>query len=322
MATRPIAMAEDRGSSLSLASGFGLSPIYSYPSQVIDVESVEEQASGHVATSDVSSGFTVKLTDFEGPFDLLLHLISKHKLEVTELALHVVTDEFIAHIRDQGAEWNLNEATEFLVIAATLLDLKAARLLPSGEVEDEEDLVVLEARDLLFARLLQYKAFKEVSALFDSAFQAENHRFYRHAALEEPFASLLPEVLVSITPEQLALLASSALAPKPQAPSVSLQHLHAPAVSVREQAVLIADRVRRRGSCSFRSLVADADSTGVIVARFLALLELFREAVIVFEQTAALGELHIRWSGSNDFDVEAIATDEFDEGLPEEAEND
>ena len=315
-------MAQDRGSLLWGASGFGHTQIYFYSSHVVDVDSLEDKAPGIPVRAEGSTAFTVKLTDFEGPFDLLLHLISKHKLEVTELALHVVTDEFIAHIKDQGAAWNLNEATEFLVIAATLLDLKAARLLPSGEVEDEDDLVVLEARDLLFARLLQYKAFKEVSKLFDSSFASENHRFYRHAALEEPFASLLPEVLVSITPEQLAILAAGAMAPKPASPTVNLAHLHAPTVSVREQAILIADRVRRRGSCSFRSLVSDAETTGVIVARFLALLELFRESVIVFEQSAALGELNIRWSGSTDFNVEAIDTDEFDESAAQEETND
>jgi len=194
------------------------------------------------ASEAVAGRFQVRLADFEGPFDLLLHLISKHKLEVTELALHEVTDEFIAHIRDQGAAWDLDEATEFLVIAATLLDLKAARLLPSGEVEDDEDLAIFEARDLLFARLLQYKAFKEVAALLEAAMASENARFFRNVSLEEPFASLLPEVLVSVSPQQLADLASAALAPKAAPPAVSTTHLHVSAVDVREQAHVIANR--------------------------------------------------------------------------------
>ncbi|MFM1786843.1 MAG: hypothetical protein RL228_793 [Actinomycetota bacterium] len=258
-----------------------------------------------------SNQFRVRLADFEGPFDLLLHLISKQKLEVTVLALHEVTDEFIAHIKDQGVNWDLNEATEFLVIAATLLDFKAARLLPSGEVEDEEDLAVLEARDLLFARLLQYKAFKEVAALFASSMEAESHRYYRNVALEEPYKSLLPEVLISITPEQLAAIAIATFAPAPKAPEVGLTHLHNPLVSVREQAIAIAATVKRRKITTFRTLVADAEHTMVIVARFLAVLELYRERLIAFEQSVALGELTIRWIGSEDLDIEAIETEEF-----------
>lgn len=267
------------------------------------------------------AGFQVRLEEFEGPFDLLLHLISKHKLEVTELALHVVTDEFIAHIRVQGAEWDLNEATEFLVIAATLLDLKAARLLPSGEVEDEEDLAVFEARDLLFARLLQYKAFKDIGDWLSNRFVDESRRFVRTVALEEPFSSLLPEVLVSISPLGLAELAAQALQPRPAPPQVALSHLHNPLVSVREQAFLISDRIRRRGIASFRSLVADAESTAVVVARFLALLELYREQLVSFEQSEALSELMIRWSAASDATLQLDTTDEFDENAGEEGPN-
>lgn len=279
-----------------------------YPSRVTEADVVEE---GSIYTE--SAGFRVRLDEFEGPFDLLLHLISKHKLEVTELALHSVTDEFIAHIRDQGNDWDLNEATEFLVIAATLLDLKAARLLPSGEVEDEEDLAVFEARDLLFARLLQYKAFKDISDWLSNRFVDESRRFVRVVALEEPFSSLLPEVLISITPDGLAQLAAKAIAPKPAVPQVGLTHLHNPLVSVREQAFLISDRVRRRGVMSFRALVADADNTAVVVARFLALLELYRERVISFEQSEALSDLMIRWIASTDAGTEVDLSTEFDQ---------
>ena len=261
---------------------------------------------------DANPGFSVRVGDFEGPFDLLLSLISKHKLEVTELALHEVTDEFITYIKEQGVLWDLNETSSFLVVAATLLDLKAARLLPSGEVEDEEDLALLEARDLLFARLLQYRAFKEVSALFAAQMERAHRRAPRVVAMEPHFAALLPEVLIGLGPDQFAALAAKALTPK-EAPVVSLGHLHLPRVSVREQAAIIVDRLRRHRTTTFRALIADCEgNTLVIVGRFLALLELYREAVIAFEQITPLGDLTIRWTGSDDEVVEV--TDEFDEG--------
>lgn len=265
---------------------------------------------GDVDSADLSqSGFSVRVGDFEGPFDLLLSLISKHKLEVTELALHQVTDEFISYIRSKGSEWDLDEASSFLVVAATLLDLKAARLLPSGEVEDEEDLALLEARDLLFARLLQYRAFKEVAAIFADRMANANKRIPRTVGLEPQFAALLPEVLLGLGPDQFAALAAKALAPKP-VEQVSISHLHLQRVSVREQAVVIVDRLRRHRTSTFRALVADCDSTLLVVARFLALLELYREAVVSFEQITPLGDLTIRWTGADDVDVEV--TDEFD----------
>lgn len=265
---------------------------------------------GDVDSADLgTSGFSVRVGDFEGPFDLLLSLISKHKLEVTELALHQVTDEFIAYIRSKGTEWDLDEASSFLVVAATLLDLKAARLLPSGEVEDEEDLALLEARDLLFARLLQYRAFKEVAALIAERMANANKRIPRTVGLEPQFAALLPEVLLGLGPDQFAALAARALAPKPEA-QVSISHLHLQRVSVREQALIVVDRLRRHRTSTFRALVADCDSTLLVVARFLALLELYREAVVAFEQITPLGDLTIRWTGADDGDVQV--TDEFD----------
>ncbi len=242
-------------------------------------------------------GFRVRLADFDGPFDLLLQLIAKHRLEVTELALHLVTDEFIAYIRVQEGAWDLDEATEFLVVAATLLDLKAARLLPSGEVEDEEDLAVLEARDLLFARLLQYRAFKEVASAFDELLRVEDGRRARSVAMEEPFASMLPDVVL-VGPVELAILAANALAPKPE-PVVATGHLHVPRVSVSEQGAIIAGRIRRASHTTFRALIQDAESRLVVVARFLALLELYRNGDVLFDQVTPLGDLHIRWSGAD-----------------------
>jgi len=255
--------------------------------------------------------FEVHLDQFEGPFDLLLGLISKHKLDVTELALARVTDEFIGWIKAKGSEWDLDEASEFLVVAATLLDLKAARLLPSAEVEDDEDLALLEARDLLFARLLQYRAFKDVATTFSARIAEEAKRFPRAVSVEPRFALLLPELVLGIPPDQPAAIAARAMVPR-QAPTVGLDHLHAPAVSVREQAAVIVERLRRTRTTTFRALVSDAPETVVVVARFLALLELFKEGVLGFDQVTPLGELTIRWTGDDDGEVSV--SDDFDTG--------
>jgi segregation and condensation protein A len=257
----------------------------------------------------VKEGFSVRVGDFEGPFDLLLSLISKHKLEVTELALHTVTDEFISHIRGQGENWDLDETSSFLVVAATLLDLKAARLLPRGEVEDEEDLALLEARDLLFARILQYRAYKEITVLFTAMMGTASKSFPRTVGLEPQFAELLPEVLLGIGPDQFATMAASALAPKP-IEEVGLGHIHVQRVSVREQAAIIVERLRRVGTTTFRALTQDCDTTLLIVGRFLALLELYREQAVLFEQISPLGDLTVRWVGQNEGDINV--TDEFD----------
>jgi len=258
-----------------------------------------------------TSRFEVHLDNFEGPFDLLLSLIAKHKLDVTEVALSKVTDEFIAYISAHGPEWDLDHASEFLVVAATLLDLKAARLLPSGEVEDEEDLALLEARDLLFARLLQYRAYKEVAAILGGRMAEESKRFPRAVGLEDRYASALPEVVVGLGPGELAALAARVLEPKP-VPTVALSHLHQTRVSVREQAAVLVDRLRRSRSATFRALSADCPTTLHVVARFLALLELYRERAVAFEQLTPLGELTVRWTG-DDAAADLAVGDEFDE---------
>ena len=258
------------------------------------------------------SSFSLHLSNFQGPFDLLLQLISKHKMDVTEVALGAVTDEFIAYIKGvEGgkAGWDLDETTEFLVVAATLLDLKAARLLPSGEIEDEADLALLEARDLLFARLLQYRAFKEIAAIFSARFEVQEKTFPRTVALDPQFAELLPEVLIGVTPARFAALAQRALAPKVPL-TLNTEHIHSPTVNVGEEAVKIVDTLRKHGRASFRSLIADAESTLMVVARFLAILELYREGVVRFEQVVALGELQITWAGTAEGDV--LVSDEFD----------
>jgi segregation and condensation protein A len=262
--------------------------------------------------------FAVTLDNFEGPFDLLLSLISKHKLDVTEVALSRVTDEFIAHVKAGGPTWDLEETSSFLLVAATLLDLKAARLLPQGDVEDEEDLALLEARDLLFARLMQYRAFKQVATVLETRLHGESRRHPRAVGLEERFASLLPEVLIGIGLEQFAALAARALEPRPTL-ELSLQHIHAPTVSVREQAGIVVDRLRRSGTLTFRALCGDSPDTLTTVARFLSLLELFREGVVGFDQVDPLGELTVRWTGDDEVDVDDLVaeavTDEFD-GAP------
>ena len=258
------------------------------------------------------SGFSVHLSNFDGPFDLLLQLISRHKLDITEVSLSLVTDEFIAYIRSlevSGEGWRLDQATEFLVVAATLLDLKAARLLPSGEVEDEEDLALLEARDILFARLLQYRAFKEIATSFQTMIESADKAFPRVVALDPALSALLPEVLIGVGPERFASIAERVLTPKAP-PVVAVEHLHMALVSVSEQSKLVVEALRHSKTMSFRSLCHDANSTLVVVARFLALLDLYRQGNLRFNQVIALGELQISWTGSDEGEVEI--TDEFD----------
>ncbi|MEU1621586.1 segregation/condensation protein A [Streptomyces sp. NPDC005722] len=256
--------------------------------------------------------FTVRLANFEGPFDLLLQLISKHKLDVTEVALSKVTDEFMTYIRAMGPDWDLDQTTEFLVVAATLLDLKAARLLPAAEVEDEEDLALLEARDLLFARLLQYRAYKRIAAIFAERLEAEALHHPRTVGLEPQHAELLPEVVLSIGPERFAQLAVKAMQPKPK-PQVYVDHIHAPLVSVREQAEHVVAMLRERGEASFQELTFDAPDTLTVVARFLALLELYREKAVALDQEEALGTLQVRWTGGAAAPDQPLVTDEFDQ---------
>jgi segregation and condensation protein A len=265
--------------------------------------------------AEVSTAFAVSLDNFEGPFDLLLSLIAKHKLDITEVALSRVTDEFIAFIKAAGPEWDLEQTTSFLLVASTLLDLKTARLLPQGDVEDEEDLALLEARDLLFARLMQYRAFKQVAGVLEQRLTEEVKKYPRAVGLEERYATLLPEVLIGLGLDEFAALAARALEPKPVL-EFSLSHIHASTVSVKEQAAIVVDRLRRQGTMTFRALAGDAPDVLTRVARFLSLLELFREGAVSFDQMSPLGELTVRWTGSEDGEV--TITDEFD-GAPPEA---
>jgi segregation and condensation protein A len=258
------------------------------------------------------AGFSVHLENFDGPFDLLLQLISRHRMDITDVAIATVTDEFISYIRElekTEAGWKLDHASEFVVVAATLLDLKAARLLPSGQIDDEEDLALLEARDLLFARLLQYRAFKEIASILSERILEQEKTFARSVSLDPAFAALLPEVLIGVTPERFAAIANRVLTPK-TAPTLSVEHLHLPLVSVAAEALGVVSALRRHKAMSFRALVSDAANTLVVVARFLALLELFKEGSVRFEQVVALGELQITWVGSVEGEIRV--SDEFD----------
>ena len=246
------------------------------------------------ATDAFSPSFRVALEVFEGPFDLLLSLIGRHELDITEVSLSRVTDEFIAYLKGIDTADELDQASEFLVVAATLLDLKVAGLLPQGELVDAEDVALLEARDLLFARLLQYRAFKQASTWFAERLEAEWGRHPRSVRLEEKYRSREPELQWTLSPEDFAAIAELAFAPK-AIPVVELDHLHAPLVSVREQAALVVAQLRRGTPHTFRELIAGADRKGVIVARFVAVLELYRFAAVAFEQLEPLGELTIRW---------------------------
>ncbi len=255
--------------------------------------------SGDAPQGQAGGGFEVHLDVFEGPFDLLLALISKHKLDITEIALSRVTDEFIAHIRALADGWDLDQASYFLVVAATLLDLKAARLLPAGEVDDEEDLALLEARDLLFARLLQYRAYKEVAAVLAGRMAVQGRRFPRRVPMEPRFAELLPEVLLGLGPAEFAAIAARMLAPK-KPPVVSTEHLHLPRTSVREQVEILAGRLRELRRATFRRLTSDCAGTYEVVARFLAVLDLFRDGSVSLDQLTPLGELYVSWIAADD----------------------
>ncbi|MBB4931060.1 segregation and condensation protein A [Lipingzhangella halophila] len=260
-------------------------------------------------------GFQVHLDNFEGPFDLLLGLISKHKLDVTEVALSKVTDEFIAHIDAYGEEWDLDQASHFLVVAATLLDLKTARLLPRGEVDDEADLELLEARDLLFARLLQYRAYKEIAALLSERLGSQGRRFPRAVTLEPRFAEARPDVFIKLGPQEFAALAARVLTPA-EPPSVPVSHIHQPRTSVREEGATVVQRLRAAQTLTFAELIADCTDTFEVVARFLSLLELYRAANVEFDQPEPLGRLVVTWTGEADGEV--TLADEFDRARNEQ----
>lgn len=256
--------------------------------------------------SSPEPGFRVSLAGFDGPFDLLLTLLGRHELDITEISLSKVTDEFISYLKGLDAEEELEQASEFLVVAATLLDMKVAGLLPQGELVDAESVALLEARDLLFARLLQYRAFKEVSVWFERSLGREDRRHVRAVRLDEKYRNAVPELVWTLSKDDFAAIALMAFTPK-EIPHVGLDHLHAPLVSIREQAAVVVTLLRAAGTLSFRELVAGTTQTGVVVARFLAVLELYRHAALSFEQLEPLGELTLRWTAER-WSEENLAT--------------
>lgn len=259
-----------------------------------------DESSGETNSGETNdgSGFRVSLSNFDGPFDLLLNLISKHEMDITEVSLSAVTNEFIAYLKELDDDEELDQASEFLVVAATLLDMKVAGLLPQGELVDAEAVALLEARDLLFARLLQYRAFKEVSAWFARCLQREDRRHVRAVRLDERHRRKTPELVWSLSVDDFAALALLAFAPK-EIPHVGLDHLHAPLVSIREQAAIVVTLLRSAETVSFRELVAGVSEVGIVVARFISVLELYRHAALSFEQLEPLGELTLRWAADS-----------------------
>ncbi|WP_017591285.1 segregation and condensation protein A [Nocardiopsis potens] len=277
----------------------------------------EDGTGGEAGEESGGGGFRVHLDNFEGPFDLLLGLISKHKLDITEVSLSKVTDEFIAYIKAHGESWDLDQASHFLLVAATLLDLKAARLLPRGDVEDEDDLALLEERDLLFARLLQYRAYKQVAAVLSERMASQGRRFARAVRLEDRFAESRPDVLIRLGPQEFAALAGRVFTPR-EPPSVPVTHIHQAKTSVREQGALVVEALREHGSLTFAELTEDCTGTFEVVARFLALLELYRAANVGLDQPEPLGELLVSWTG--DTVGEVAVEDDYDDAAPREAE--
>lgn len=259
-----------------------------------------------IEESENSSAFAVSLSNFEGPFDLLLSLISKHEVDITEVSLSRVTDDFIAYLKQLDEAEEMDQASEFLVIAATLLDLKIAGLLPRGEVVDAEDVALLEARDLLFARLLQYRAFKEISTWFNTSINIESDRIAREVRIEDRFKNQQPELVWSITAKDLARLAEETMRPR-EIPMVGLSHLHASRVSIREQAGIVVNLLRSSGNLTFFEIIREVTDRAVVVARFLSILELYRLDAVGFNQDNPLGELNLIWRGT-DFDDDRLAT--------------
>ena len=238
--------------------------------------------------------FRVRLANFDGPFDLLLSLIGAHRLDVTEVALSQVTDEFLSYIGDLGEDIDLGVVTEFLVVAATLLDLKAARLLPDAEVEDAGDVAALEARDLLFARLLAYRAYQQAATLFAELEAVAPRRYPRAVTLESRYLTALPEVRIDSDAQGFARLAAKVFRPRP-VPQVAVEHLHAVPVSVAEHTAALRVLLAELGRASFGRLTADCTATLEVVARFLGLLQLYRDAAVTFDQPEPLGELLVHW---------------------------
>lgn len=266
------------------------------------------EAEGSSAEAEISteesatSGFQVNLEVYSGPFDALLGMIANNKLELTEVSLSSITEEFLTYVRGLDFTKNMDEASAFLDIASILVEAKSVAILPGGEdsQHDEQSLEALRERDLLFARLLQYRAYKQAAGDFRARIAANSGRFPHPAAMDEGVAAMLPELVWTLTPLELAQLAAQVIANAP-ASEVSIHHLHVPLVDLRAQSLVVRDRLiaalESKGdqSMSFSELTRDCTSRIEVVARFMAVLVFFKQGVLQYQQDGPFAELHLRW---------------------------
>lgn len=266
------------------------------------------EAEGSSAEAEISteesatSGFRVNLEVYSGPFDALLGMIANNKLELTEVSLSSITEEFLTYVRGLDFTKNMDEASAFLDIASILVEAKSVAILPGGEdsQHDEQSLEALRERDLLFARLLQYRAYKQAVGDFRARIAANAGRFPHPAAMDEGIAAMLPELVWTLTPLELAQLAAQVIANAP-ASEVSIHQLHVPLVDLRAQSLVVRDRLiaalESKGdqSISFSELTRDCTSRIEVVARFMAVLVFFKQGVLQYQQDGPFAELHLRW---------------------------
>ena len=247
----------------------------------------------------IGSGFQVNLEVYSGPFDALLGMIANNKLELTEVSLSSITEEFLAYVRGLDFTKNMDEASAFLDVASILVEAKSVAILPGGEENHEQSLEALRERDLLFARLIQYRAYKQAAGDFRARFAANSGRFPHPAYMDEGIQAMLPELVWTLTPAELAKLAAQVIANAP-ASEVSVHQLHVPLVDLRAQSVVVRDRLRKAlesgsQSMSFSELTQDCASRIEVVARFMAVLVFFKQGVLQYRQNGPFEELHLRW---------------------------
>jgi segregation and condensation protein A len=242
--------------------------------------------------------YVVKTEVFEGPFDLLLHLIARQRVDLWQVSLSRITEDYLAEIR-RMRELDLEVATEFLVVAATLLELKAARLLPAPDANPDEIEAVLEERDLLFARLLQYRAYKQVAGLFGARLAEQAAYHPRRVGAEDLLRRIVPELLVGVTPEELARLAAAALTPVPP-PDVTTTHIPPPRLSVAEAVIDLARRLHDQGMSTFEDLVGRQAVPIEIVIGLLAVLELYKRSLVELDQASTFADITVRWTGGDE----------------------
>jgi segregation and condensation protein A len=234
---------------------------------------------------------------FEGPFDLLLHLITREQVDLWEVSLSDIVDGYVATLEQIQTALDLEVATEFLLIAAVLLELKARRLLPGrDDVELEEELALWEERDLLLARLLECKTFKDAAGTMQRMMDAAGLRWARVAGVDERFAGIAPDLLAGVSPETLQRRLQGLLAPKPGT-RLLLDHVAPVRISVRDAVEELLDELPRAGRISFARLTGDLAERLEVIVRFLGLLELYKQGLIDLEQATSFGDLQVCWIG-------------------------